>query len=233
MDQIDEYEQGERVRAWLRNNGSSLIGGVALGLACLGGWQWWQGQQENEKVQAASEFRAFNAAMDANEAAKAEAHATALAQDHPKTVYPALAALRQADALHDEGKAAEALAALDAIDPARLDPMLFELAQLRAARLLLVTGKPEDALKRLDALSAPAADEKADDAQAPVAPVSSFPSVAAEIRGDAEMALGRRDQARAAYELALATLDLAAPTRSIVEMKLTDAGGSPTAQPET
>ena len=58
MDQIDEYEQGERVRAWLRNNGSSLIGGVALGLACLGGWQWWQGQQANEKVQAAIEFSA-------------------------------------------------------------------------------------------------------------------------------------------------------------------------------
>ena len=56
MDQIDEYEQGERVRAWLRNNGSSLIGGVALGLACLGGWQWWQGQQANEKVQAAIEL---------------------------------------------------------------------------------------------------------------------------------------------------------------------------------
>ena len=63
MDQIDEYEQGERVRAWLRNNGSSLIGGVALGLACLGGWQWWQGQQANEKVQAAIEFSAFDKAL--------------------------------------------------------------------------------------------------------------------------------------------------------------------------
>ena len=63
--------------------------------------------------------------------------------------------------------------------------------------------------------------------------MATYPSVAAEIRGDAEMALGRRDAARSAYEQALATLDLAAPTRSIVEMKLTDAGGSPTAQPES
>jgi predicted negative regulator of RcsB-dependent stress response len=229
MDQIDEYEQGERVRAWLRNNGSSLIGGVALGLACLAGWQWWQGQQANEKVQAAIEFRAFNQALDANEAAKAEAHATAIAQEHPETVYPALAALRQAEVLHGEGKDAEAVAVLDAIDPAGLDPMLVELAQLRAARLLVVSGKPEDALKRLDAVTAGAAAGEDDAAPA----VSAFPSVAAEIRGDAEMALGRRDAARAAYEQALATLDLAAPTRSIVEMKLTDAGGSPTAQPET
>ena len=35
--------------------------------------------------------------------------------------------------------------------------------------------------------------------------------VAAEIRGDAEMALGRRDAARASYEKALASLDIAAP----------------------
>jgi predicted negative regulator of RcsB-dependent stress response len=224
MDQIDEYEQGERVRAWLRNNGSSLIGGVALGLACLAGWQWWQGQQANEKVQAAIEFRAFNQALDADEAAKAEAHATALKQEHPETVYPALAALRQAETLHGQGKDAEAVALLDAIDPAGLDPMLLELAQLRAARLLLVSGQPEEALKRL--APAPVAE-----GETPAA--SAFPSVAAEIRGDAEMALGRRDAARAAYEQALATLDLAAPTRSIVEMKLTDAGGSPTAQPET
>jgi predicted negative regulator of RcsB-dependent stress response len=224
MDQIDEYEQGERVRAWLRNNGSSLIGGVALGLACLAGWQWWQGQQANEKVQAAIEFRAFNQALDADEAAKAEAHATALKQEHPETVYPALAALRQAETLHGEGKDAEAVALLDAIDPAGLDPMLLELAQLRAARLLLVSGQPEEALKRL--APAPVAE-----GETPAA--SAFPSVAAEIRGDAEMALGRRDAARAAYEQALATLDLAAPTRSIVEMKLTDAGGSPAAQPES
>jgi len=216
MDQIDEYEQGERVRAWLRNNGSSLIGGVALGLACLGGWQWWQGQQANEKVQAAVEFRAFNQALDAGEAAKAEAHATALKQEHPKSVYPALAALRQAEALHGEGKDDEALAALDTIDRTHLDPMIVELAALRTARLLLASGKPEEALKRL-----------------PADGTAAYPSVAAEIRGDAEMALGRRDAARTAYEQALATLDLAAPTRSIVEMKLTDAGGSPSAQPET
>ncbi|HEU0153619.1 MAG TPA: tetratricopeptide repeat protein [Arenimonas sp.] len=230
MDQIDEYEQGERVRAWLRNNGSSLIGGVALGLACLAGWQWWQGQQANEKVQAAIEFRAFNKALDADEVAKAEAHATALAQDHPDTVYPALAALRRAEALHAEGKDDEAVAVLDTVARDGLDPMLFELAQLRAARLQLIAGKPAEALERLAAMT-PAAPAAEADADADV-PVVAFPSVAAEIRGDAEMALGRRDAARTAYEQALATLDLAAPTRSIVEMKLTDAGGSPAAQPE-
>lgn len=215
MDQIDEYEQGERVRAWLRNNASSLIGGVALGLASLGGWQWWQGQQDNKLVLAAAEYQAFTKAVEAKDDTRAGAHATALAQDFPKSPYPVLAAMRRAEMLHTEGKDDEALKVLDAAAGSPADPVLVELSKLRAARLLAGMGEPEEAIKRLDAAGA-----------------SAFPAVAAEIRGDAEMALGRRDAARIAYEQALASLDIAAPTRPMVEMKLTDAGGSPSAQPE-
>ena len=216
MDQIDEYEQGERVRTWLRNNGSSLITGIAIGLGCLAGWQWWQGQQAKQQVIAAGEFAAFSKAIESSQDDQAAAFATSLRQNHADTPYPALAALRQADALHAKGKDDEAVQALDAIAGEHLDPALLELAALRAARLQLALGKAEDAIKRLDAITDPA-----------------FAAVAAEIRGDAEMALGRRDAARAAYEKALASLDIGAPTRPMVEMKLTDAGGSPNAQPET
>jgi predicted negative regulator of RcsB-dependent stress response len=216
MDQTDEYEQGERVRTWLRNNGSSLIGGVALGLAALGGWQWWQGQQVANKVEAAAEYRDFAKAIEAGEAEKAQAFASALEKNHGKSPFPQLAALRQAQLLSEQGKHEEALDALDGASAAdHFDPSLRELAQLRAARLLNDMGKHEDALKRLDAVS-----------------VSSFPSLAAEVRGDAQMALGKRDDARASYQQALATLDQGAPTRPMVEMKFTDAGGSPSAQPE-
>lgn len=215
MDQIDEYEQGERVRAWLRNNGSSLIGGVAIGLAALGGWQWWQGQQDQKLVDAAAEYQVFSKAVEAKDDAKAGAHATSLAQAFPDSPYPVLAALRRAQMLHLQGKDDEALKVLDATAGAKSDPVLVELARLRAARLLAGMGKHEDAIKRLDAIGE-----------------TSFPGIAAEIRGDAEMALGRRDAARASYEKALASLDIAAPTRPMVEMKLIDAGGSPSAQPE-
>lgn len=217
MDQIEEYEQGERVRAWLRNNGSSLIGGVALGLAALGGWQWWQGQQANKLVEAAAEYQVFIKAVEAKDDAKAGAHATSLAQAFPESPYPVLAALRRAEMLHTQAKDDEALKVLDAAATAgaKADPMLVELTRLRAARLLAGMGKHEEAIKRLDAIAD-----------------TSFPAVAAEIRGDAELALGRRDAARASYEKALASLDIAAPTRPMVEMKLTDAGGSPNAQPE-
>ncbi|HWS76897.1 MAG TPA: hypothetical protein VN205_00815, partial [Thermomonas sp.] len=44
-DLLDEHEQSERVRSWVRNNALGLIGGVGLGLGAIAGWQWWQGQQ--------------------------------------------------------------------------------------------------------------------------------------------------------------------------------------------
>jgi predicted negative regulator of RcsB-dependent stress response len=215
MDQTDEYEQGERVRLWLRNNGSSLIGGIALGLACLAGWQWWQGRQDQDRLAAAAEFHAFSTALAADEEAKAKAHLSVLAQQYPDLPYAALAALRQADALQAAGKADDAVAALDAVAGDGVDAALVALARLRAARVLVEAGKPEEALKRLDA-----------------AVESAYPALAAELRGDAELALGRRDAAREAYSKALASLDVGAPTRPIVELKLTDAGGTPTADPE-
>jgi predicted negative regulator of RcsB-dependent stress response len=215
MDQIDEYEQGERVRAWLRNNGSSLIGGIAIGLALLFGWKWWQGQGDVKKHEAATEYLAFTKALEAGEDDKAIAHLTVLQTQYPKLPYAALAALNRAADLHKAGKHDDALKALQAVSGEGMDPGLVALAKLRAARILVDAGKAEDALARLDADV-----EKA------------FPSVSAEIRGDAELALGRRDAARAAYEKALASLDVAAPTRPMIELKLTEAGGTPSAQPE-
>ena len=215
MDQVDEYEQGERVRTWLRNNGSSLISGIAIGLALLFGWQWWQGRTDVSRHEAAAEYHAFTTALEAGEDDKAMAHATVLREQYPELPFAALASLQHAAALNRAGKPAEALAALALVSGENVDPSLAALAKVRAARILVGDGKPEEVLKQLDAAAEQA-----------------YPAIAAEIRGDAELALGRREQARAAYEQALASLDVAAPTRAMIELKLTDAGGTPSAQPE-
>lgn len=216
MDQIDEHEQGERVRAWLKNNGASLVMGVALGLGALGGWQWWQGQQEQGKAVAAGEFLAFSQALEAGETDKAEAFAQSLRTAHPDTPYPALVALNLAARQLGEGKGEDALATLDGVAREGLDAGLAELLDLRAARVLVALDRHEDALARLATLGE----------------ASHYPANVAELRGDAELALGRRDAARAAYEQALAQLDEAAPTRPMIEMKLTDAGGPTAVEPE-
>ena len=54
-------------------------------------------------------------------------------------------------------------------------------------------------------------------------------SSALEARGDAEVALGRREAAQAAYLQAIEALDADAPQRQLLEIKLVAAGGTPPA----
>jgi len=57
-DLLDEHEQSEKVRTWLRDNALGLVGGIALGLALIGGWQWWQKQQQQARLQTADRYKA-------------------------------------------------------------------------------------------------------------------------------------------------------------------------------
>lgn len=215
IDQIDEYEQGERIRSWLKNNGSSLLTGIGLGLAAIAGWNWWDAQGDNRRVEAASQYATFASAIEAKDEEKVLTLGKALGKDYADTPYAALSALRSAEFLHSAGKLKEALALLEGVDASKADPAIAELISLRIAGLMVASGQHEQAVKRLDSLGA-----------------STFPAVANELRGDAEMARGNRDAARKAYEAALTSLDVAAPTRALVEMKLTDAGGRTPDQPE-
>lgn len=217
MDQLDEYEQGERVRRWLRDNGSSLLGGIALGLACIGGWQWWQGSKQTHREEAAAQYQAMDEAIEAKDADKLRAMADSLAKDYPDTGFLPLAVLRQAEYLQDSGKSDEALKLIDGQLPAIKDPAMAELLRLQAIRVLVSSGKAKEAGQRLDAMKAS----------------ERFPATFNELRGDVAMASGQRDQARSAYEAALTTLDQAARSRPVLELKLIDAGGKPAGQQET
>jgi len=48
-----------------------------------------------------------------------------------------------------------------------------------------------------------------------------------EVRGDAQLALGQREQARDSYNKALLKAEVGTPQRRLLELKLTEAGGTP------
>lgn len=198
-DLLDEHEQGERVRAWLRQNGAALVGGIAIGLAAIGGWKWWGAQQEQQALAAADQFHATVAAIEAG-AEDAPARIDALAEGP----YRQLARLEMAASQVEAGDAEGAIATLRAIESG--DPLLDEVIAQRLARLLIETGKADEALQLVPATAG---------------------AGAAEIRGDAHFALEQVDQARDAYQAALQELDAASPRRGILELKLTQVGGVP------
>jgi predicted negative regulator of RcsB-dependent stress response len=208
LDDQEQYEQGEQVRQWLRNNGSSVIGGIAVGLALIAGWQWWQKKQELHGQAAAAAYAQFaDAVRDNADAKRVAAVAKSLQVDYAKSTYATLASLRVAAYQMDHGDAKSALATLDAA-PATTDAGLNTLLRLRAARVLINLGRPADALTRVQTVTSP-----------------DFASAVGEIRGDAEVALGRIDAARQDYIEALRHLPDGAPNREMLEMKLADIGG--------
>jgi len=204
-DLLDEHEQSEKVRSWLRANGAGLIGGVILGLALIGGWQWWQNRQQQARVQTAEHYQATVDLINAKQLTPAQASVKNLSDP----AYATLAALQLAKAQVLAGQRDAAIATLRTAKPA--EPALAAVVAQRQARLLIDAGKPADALNLL--------------------PADTVDPETLQVRGDAQVALGRVDDARKSYAQALAHLDVAAPQRRLVELKLSEVGGTP-AQPE-
>ena len=200
---LDEHEQSERVRGWLRQNGAGLIAGIALGLAVIGGWNWWQQRQAGQQAEMGRQYSAVVAALGANDIKKASAEYAALAKKDSE--YAALAGMQLARAQVDAGDRDAAIATLRGVQSK--DAAIMSVVRSRTARLLLDAGKAQEALALLG--------DKPEGA------------AAIEARGDALFALGKIEEARAAYAQALVKLDVATPARRLVELKLIQVGGTP------
>ncbi|WP_027073263.1 tetratricopeptide repeat protein [Luteimonas sp. J29] len=197
---LDEHEQGERVRNWLKENALGLLGGLALGLALIGGGKWWMQRQHQERVAIGETYDRMVRAIESGDLETAKQEAAPLAD----TSYAPLAALALAKGQLDAGDRDAAIATLRA---ARSDdPGLAAVIRQRLARLLVDAGQGEEAVSLLAGNDDPGA---------------------LEVRGDAHFALGRADEARKDYEAALRKLDVAAPQRMLLELKLAQAGGTP------
>lgn len=200
-DLLDEHEQSERVRNWLKNNGAGIIGGIALGLALILGWKWY-GQHRDQQAQAGyGSYAEAVKAIGGTDLKAAQAKVNALRKDGD-SIYAQLALLQLAQA---QVKAKQNDAALATLKSVKADSPMKPYADLHAARLLNAAGKQDEALKLL----------------------ASYDSASAlEVRGDALVLAGKRDQARDTYLKALTSLDVASPQRRLVEVKLTNAGGT-------
>lgn len=197
-DLLDEHEQSERVRNWVRSNAVGLVVGVGLGLGAIYGWTWWSDQRYAERLKAGDAYQALVKEAEAGKVDAVKTKAAGLTEG----AYAALAALDLAKTQVEAGKRDDAIATLRAVKTD--DSVLAPVVKQRLARLLIDAGKHDEALKSL---------ADAEDA------------AGIEVRGDALFAQGKLDQAREAYGKALSKLDVAAPQRRLLELKLGQAGG--------
>jgi len=205
FDVYDDYEQGERVQQWLRKNGGSIVVGIALGLVLIFGWQQWKSHRAGHEQAAASEYSALQAAVAQKRTTEIDLRTETLMKDYADTAWSVFAVGERAQRNVMDGQLDKAAGDLEWAKTHASDDTLKTLFALREAQLKYAQGKPQDAIAALDAMKGTA-----------------FASLTAELRGDALVKLGRADEARKAYQAAIAAMGESAPQRGVVQTKLDD-----------
>lgn len=208
-----DAETVEQLRAWWRENGLWIIGGIALGAAVLLGWRWWSEWREDILTRASDTYRQVVVEADNGDHVNALGLAESLRETRWPTPYADLAALylaRSASAQGDLDAAREQLRRV--IDSSR-DDETVQLARVRLARVLLAAGALDEAAALVDGAEA-----------------GRYAPLFAELRGDLAVARGDTDAAAAAYRDALSAPADGVVDRALIEMKLDDLGASAPAQ---
>jgi predicted negative regulator of RcsB-dependent stress response len=209
MSYHDEQESLENLKHWWAKWGNAttwIVLAVLVVAAGFNGWNYWQRRQAAE---AAVLYDQVQQAVTANDKAKVARVAADMEDKFGRTAYAQMTALAAAKALYAAGDSAAAKAQLQwAVDHAK-DDEYKQIAKLRLSLLLL--------------------DEKSYDAGLKVladAPLDAFKGVISDRRGDLLAAQGKREDARAAYKVALDTLPQSdTSARQLVQFKLDALGG--------
>jgi predicted negative regulator of RcsB-dependent stress response len=202
-DYLNEQEQWDFVRGWLRQNGPWLVAGVALAAAGLWGWNAWKAHRESRLLAASAEYEQLVAAFAKNDTPTAVALADKLVAEYPHTGYAEHGQLMAARLEVENNQLPAAQARLQRILEATADRELALVVRLRIARLQIDQGRYDDALATLAA-----------------ADPGAFAARYAEVRGDALWAKGDRAGALKAYREAQGAPGGAAGSGDLLALKI-------------
>ncbi|MCU7941231.1 MAG: tetratricopeptide repeat protein [Candidatus Thiodiazotropha sp. (ex Cardiolucina cf. quadrata)] len=195
-----EEEQVEAIKRWWKENGTSVIAGLVIGLGGVFGWQAWGNYKDRIGAEAALAFNQMVAAVDRGDKPSAVKQAELMRSNYDNS-YSIFAAMAEARVKLDEGDAATAISRLEWASENADNPSLKQLVQLSLARVLLNEGE-------LDAAEKQVASEQ-----------GGFAGEFAVIRGDIAFARGDKAAAAEAYTQAM-TLEVS--NRNLLQMKLDD-----------
>jgi predicted negative regulator of RcsB-dependent stress response len=187
VEDLSDIEREEQLRRWWSDNWAWIIGGVALGLSMLAGWQYWQRYQVQTAERDEAGYVAVIEALVRNQRDEAVSQAKALRERRPDSPYADQAELALARAALERRDYDDAAGLLRSVAERSKDVELREMVRIRLARVLIEQGKHDEALASLDTSVAGA-----------------FAPLVQEVRGDAYAAKGDSAAALREYEAALA-----------------------------
>jgi predicted negative regulator of RcsB-dependent stress response len=205
-----EKEQVEALRKWWKENGSSVITGVLLGLAVLLGGKAWFSYQETRALSASNVYAQMMAAMQQQQEEPVRKFANQLISEFSGSGYAPLAALVLARLAVEQGELPAAQAQLQwALDRADA-PQLEHTARMRLIRVLLDQSRLEEAEQQLNG----------------VAEAGSYTYLYTELRGDLALLKGDAAQAASAYQQALDGMPAQAPNAALLNAKYESVSGA-------
>ena len=206
---LEEQEQLAELKAFWKQYGNLIVLAASLVLAVVAAYWGWNRYQASQTARAGAMYAELQKAAAANDAKKVRDLAGTLIENHPRTLYAALGALISARVHFSAGDLKTARAQLQWVVDNVRDREVQAIARLRLANVLIDEQAYDEALKVLAAKPEP-----------------SFEALFEELRGDVLVAQGKRAEARAAYQAALAKAPPDdAPTRELIQLKLDALGG--------
>ena len=204
-----EKEQVEALRNWWKDNGSSVVTGVLLGLALLLGGKAWFSYQQNQALSASNIYAQMMAASGANAPDKVQAAANELISNYSGSGYAPLAALLLASQAVGSGELPAAQAQLQWALEHTKSAQVAHTARTRLIRVMIAQQHYADADKLIAA----------------VQDAGSYAYLYSELKGDLAQAQGQRSAAAAAYKLALEQMPPEAPNQPLLNAKYESIGG--------
>lgn len=204
-DFLDERDQWEALKTWLKQNGPWIVAGVVIGIGGLFGMRWWENHVTVRAQTAATRYSDMLEALTRNDRTRAEQLADTLHKEFGSTPYADHAQLALARTDVDAGKLDEAAKRLGTVAQESEDEELRHIAQLRLARVQLTQNKPDEALATLGRGESGA-----------------FTSSVEEARGDALLAKGDAAGALAAYRRAAEAMEPGQAEQGLLQLKIND-----------
>ena len=183
-----EEERVEALKGWWKENGTSTVIGIALGIAVIVGWNYWQEHKKDQANQASALYDQLLKAAETDQKDSVDKLAKRLQEQFVNSNYAAYAGLFQAKLKVQQGDIAAAKAILKKIADGK-DKELSHIAKIRLVKLMLASGEYEQGLQVINDVDQAAAAKFSDNYD--------------ELVGDLYVALDRFDEARTSYQKAL------------------------------
>lgn len=183
-----EEEQLEALKRWWKENGTSTILGVAIGIAAIVGWNYWQVHKKDQANQASAVYEQLLKAAETDQKDSVEKLVKRLQEQFGSSNYAAYGSLFLAKTKVQQGDLPAAKEILKKIADGK-DKELSHVAKIRLVKLMLASGEYEQGLQVINGVDQAAAAKFSDNYD--------------ELVGDLYVALDRLDEARTAYQKAL------------------------------